>query len=206
MSEFNGLDLNALVEHLQPNVITPQIGTVVEASANQKPRVIAQMIIKSKMDSLTNPPTKDIVHNGKIHKIKFFDADALNSGNWAMVSLMLLHLSYGEQVMIIDTIYPEKLRLTAKAFAANFTVGSTSPTITIENDTELVDKLDSTNAGIAMIIAMLKSIGGQVTHADKILFEKSNMEAFARDAKEQAQYMQSYNRAQSAAKYQDRQR
>lgn len=147
MSEFNGLDLNALVEHLQPNVITPQIGTVVEASANQKPRVIAQMIIKSKMDSLMNPPTKDIVHNGKIHKIKFFDADALNSGNWAMVSLMLLHLSYGEQVMIIDTIYPEKLRLTAKAFAANFTVGSTSPTITIENDTELVDKLDSTNAG-----------------------------------------------------------
>ena len=108
--------------------------------------------------------------------------------------------------MIIDTIYPEKLRLTAKAFAANFTVGSTSPTITIENDTELVDKLDSTNAGIAMVIAMLKSIGGQVTHADKILFEQSNMEAFARDAKEQAQYMQSYNRAQSAAKYQDRQR
>lgn len=206
MSEFNGLDLNALVEHLQPNVITPQIGTVVEASTNQKPRVIAQMIIKSKMDSLTNPPTKDIVHNGKIHKIKFFDADALNSGNWAMVSLMLLHLSYGEQVMIIDTIYPEKLRLTAKAFAANFTVGSTSPTITIENDTELIDKLDSTNAGIAMVIAMLKSIGGQVTHADKILFEQSNMEAFARDAKEQAQYMQSYNRAQSAAKYQDRQR
>ena len=206
MSEFNGLDLNALVEHLQPNVITPQIGTVVDASANQKPRVIAQMIIKAKMDGLTNPPTKDIVHNGTIHTIKLFDADTLNSGNWAIVSLMLLHLSYGEQVMIIDTIYPEKLRLTAKAFAANFTVGSTSPTITIENDTELVDKLNSSNAGIAMIIAMLKSMGGQVTHADKILLEQSNMETFARDAEEQAQYMQSYNRAQSAAKYQDRQR
>ena len=85
MSEFNGLDLNALVEHLQPNVVTPQIGMVVDANTNQKPRVVAQLIIKSKMDSLTNPATKDIIHDGKIHKIKYFDAEALNSGNWAIL-------------------------------------------------------------------------------------------------------------------------
>lgn len=206
MSEFNGLDLNELVEHLQPNVVTPQIGMVVDANTNQKPRVVAQMIIKSKMDSLTNPATKDIIHDGKIHKIKYFDAEALNSGNWAMMSLMLLHLSYGEQVMIIDTIYPEKLRLTAKAFAANFTVGSTAPTITIENDNELIEKLDSTNAGVAMILAAIKGMGGRLTHADKIAAEQANMDAFAHDMRERTQYATDYERSQSAAKYQDRQR
>ena len=57
-----------------------------------------------------------------------------------------------------------------------------------------------------MILAAIKGMGGRLIHADKIAAEQANMDAFAHDMRERTQYATDYERSQSAAKYQDRQR
>ena len=153
--------------------------------------------------SLDNPVTKDVVHNGVIHKIKYFDIEPLMSNIWPSISLMILQLSYGEQCTIIEAIYPEKIQLTAKAFAINFTPDVATTNIKIENDSEITDKLDSVNAGIATIMAMLRKQGTGVAHPDHVKREMAYMKDLVTAERDSRLFAEQTKRAQDAAKYRD---
>lgn len=202
MNDFE-LDLESIISQIKPNIVTPSLTKVTSVSNDKKPRVIADIIVRSLHSTLDNPVTKDIIHDGQIHKIKFFDIEPLMNGVWSMVSLMLLQLSYGEQSTIIESIYPKNIQLTAKAFAINFTKDVEYTNIKIENDTEMVDKLDSANAGIAMILAMLTSQGYITPHPDKIRNEMSEMTSLVEATREAESFKQASDKAQQAAKYND---
>lgn len=168
--------------------------------------MIANLIVRNMHSSLTNPVTKDVIHDGEIHKIRYFDIEPLMTGVWAEVSLMLLHLSYGEQVSIIEAIYPKPIQLTAKAFAINFTPDIKTTDIKIENDTELVDKLDSANAGIATIIAMLRkgaNNGTSQIHPDNIKAELANVKSLVTTQREIESYRNATKRAEAAERHKD---
>lgn len=207
MTEF---DLEAIIANIKPNIVTPKLGELVDVQNPKKPKTIANIIVRHMHSTLDNPVTKDVLHNGEVHKIRYFDIEPLMTGVWAEVSLMILHLSYGEQVSIIESIYPPQAQLTAKAFAINFTPDVKTTNVKIENDTEIVDKLDSANAGIATIIAILKRLGSKSSggvsaglHPDNIKRELDHIKSLVVDQRSIAEYKQQMSSADSAAKHQD---
>ena len=201
---MSGFDLESIIANIKPNVVTPHLADVTAVKNPKKPHVIADLIVRNIHASLTNPVTKDVIHDGEIHKIRYFDIEPLMTGVWAEVSLMLLHLSYGEQVSVIEAIYPKQIQLTAKAFAINFTPDIKTTDIKIENDTELVDKLDSANAGIATIIAMLRkgtnngSSQSSQIHPDNIKAELANVQSLVTTQREIESYRNATKRAEAA--------
>lgn len=205
MSEFDDFSLETILLGIKPNLLTPSLNDVVAVSNEKKPKVIANIIVHAMHKGLTHPVTKDVLHDGKVHKIRYFDIEPLLTGVWPVVSLMILHLSYGEQCTIIDTIYPEKIRLTAKSFAINFTPDVATTNVQIENETELRDKLDSANAGIATIIAMLWSQGSKSPHPDIVKRSLSDMDKLVTQANDSKKFAQASQRANEANRYQDRQ-
>ena len=205
MSEFDDFSLETILLGIKPNLLTPSLNDVVAVSNEKKPTVIANIIIKAMHKGLTHPVTKDVLHDGKVHKIRYFDIEPLLTGVWPVVSLMILQLSYGEQCTIIDTIYPEKIRLTAKSFAINFTPDVSTTNVQIQNETELRDKLDSANAGIATIIAMLWSQGSKSPHPDIVKRSLSDMDKLVTQANDSKKFAQASQRANEANRYQDRQ-
>lgn len=205
MSEFDDFSLETILLGIKPNLLTPSLNDVVAVSNEKKPKVIANIIVRAMHKGLTHPVTKDVLHDGKVHKIRYFDIEPLLTGVWPVVSLMILQLSYGEQCTIIDTIYPEKIRLTAKSFAINFTPDVATTNVQIENETELRDKLDSANAGIATIIAMLWSQGSKSPHPDIVKRSLSDMDKLVTQAHDSKKFAQASQRANEANRYQDRQ-
>ena len=203
MTDIDGIDLNALLQNIKPNIVTPKLDEVVAVSNQKKPKTIAHIIVKTMHASLDNPVTKDVVHNGVIHKIKYFDIEPLMSNIWPSISLMILQLSYGEQCTIIEAIYPEKIQLTAKAFAINFTPDVATTNIKIENDSEITDKLDSLNAGIATIMAMLRKQGTGGAHPDRVKREMAYMKDLVTAERDSRLFAEQTKRAQDAAKYRD---
>lgn len=196
-------DLDAIVQNIKPNILTPSLPDVVSVSNEKKPKLIAGIIVKQMHKNLANPVTKDILHKGKIHKVKYFDIEPLLTGVWPVVSLMILQLSYGEQVTIIESLYPEKIQLTAKAFAINFTPDVATTNIQIENDTELTDKLDSANAGIATIISMLSTQGYHQPHPDRVQQSLKGMHDLVSVSRDSQHFAEASRRANEAAKYRD---
>ena len=163
-----GLSLEDILKDVTPSIVTPNLNKFMDIKNEKKPRTLADIIVDHKMKSLTNPTTKEISHDGKIYKIKFFDITPLKRGVWCEMSIMLLNLSYNEQCQVIDALYPDDLKLTAKAFAINFTNQDKDP-VQIVEDKDIHDKLDGTNVGIAMILAMLASGGmARAAHPDII--------------------------------------
>lgn len=199
----NLFDLDAIVQNIKPNILTPSLPDVVSVSNEKKPKLIAGIIVKQMHKNLANPVTKDILHKGKIHKVKYFDIEPLLTGVWPVVSLMILQLSYGEQVTIIESLYPEKIQLTAKAFAINFTPDVTTTNIQIENDTELTDKLDSANAGIATIISMLSTQGYHQPHPDRVRQSLTGMHDLVSVSRDSQLFTDASRRANEASKYRD---
>lgn len=206
MTDFNEFSLEAILLGIKPNLLTPSLNDVVSVSNEKKPKLIANIIVRNMHANLKNPVTKDVVHDGVVHKIRYFDIEPLCTGVWPVVSLMLLQLSYGEQCTIIDTIYPEKIRLTAKSFAINFTPDVKTTNVQIENEKELRDKLDSANAGIATIIAMLWSQGSKSPHPDIVQRSLSDMSQLVTQANERKLYADASKRANDANRYADRQK
>lgn len=196
-------DLDAIVQNIKPNILTPSLPEVVSVSNEKKPKLIAGIIVKQMHKNLANPVTKDILHKGKIHKVKYFDIEPLLTGVWPVVSLMILQLSYGEQVTIIESLYPDKIQLTAKAFAINFTPDVTTTNIQIENDSELTDKLDSANAGIATIISMLSTQGYRQPHPDRVRQSLTGMHDLVTVSRDSKQFADASRRASEAAKHKD---
>lgn len=149
------INLDELLGDIVPNLVTPRLDDITALPNNKKPKLIAELIITGLADALTDPVNKEIIHEGDVHLIRFVNVEPLLHGSWAMISLMLLSLSYGEQSTIIEAIYPKRLQLPAKAFAVVFTPDLKQTSVTVKQDEEIVKKIDSANAGIAMILALL---------------------------------------------------
>lgn len=205
MEEYDNLefDFDAMLQDIKPNLLSPNLAEITKVPNDKKPKVVANLLVRAMHASLTKPVTKDILHEGNIHKITYFDIEPLMTGVWPMMSLMLLNISYGEQVTLIESLYPEKMQLTAKAFAINFTPDVSTTNIKIENDSEIVDKLDSANAGIATIISMLRDGGNPMPHPDKVSNELLILNKLVNNARERDAFVEATKHAQEAAKSRD---
>lgn len=199
--ELNNLD--ALLEGLNSNLITSQLSEITSATNAKKPKIIAESIIRAKHKRLDNRITKDILHDGVIHKVKYFDIEPLMRGQWSIISLMILNLTYSEQCTIIETIYPKELQLIAKAFAINFTA-NTETTVFVENDKEIIEKLDAINTGIATILVILQNLGGRTTHIDSIKNQMKNLEQMQNELKDVNKFRNQSNRASATNRFRDR--
>jgi len=198
------INLDELLGDIVPNLVTPRLDEITALPNNKKPKLIAEMIITGLADALTDPVNKEIIHEGDVHLIRFVNVEPLLHGSWAMISLMLLSLSYGEQSTIIEAIYPKRLQLPAKAFAVVFTPDLKQTSVTVKQDEEIVKKIDSANAGIAMILALLdRTSKGAIPHADEINKNKQSMASLVDTLNERDKYKQQFQSSQDANKYRD---
>lgn len=204
MTDSQDINLEELLADIGPNLVTPHLDRVTSAQNNQKAKVLSEIIITALADSLTDPIQKEILHDGEVHNIRFINVEPLLVGPWANISLVLLALSYGEQATIIEAVYPKRLQLNAKAFAVAFTQGLKQTRVTVEQDGELIDRLDSANAGIAMVLAILKDTG-YVPHADEIQKNRTAMQDLVEANKKREEYQNSLRRSQEVAKNRDQQ-
>lgn len=199
-----GLSLEDILKDVTPSIVTPNLNKFMDIKNEKKPRTLADIIVDHKMKSLTNPTTKEISHNGKIYKIKFFDITPLKRGVWCEMSIMLLNLSYNEQCQVIDALYPDDLKLTAKAFAINFTNQDKDP-VQIVEDKDIHDKLDGTNVGIAMILAMLASGGmARAAHPDIIKHYLNDIREIASAHKDAENFKRMSNNSDARFSFRDR--
>lgn len=196
------INLEELLSDIGPNLVSPYLDEVQAEDNEKKPKKIAELIITGLADSMGDPIQKEILHDGDIHNVRFVNVEPLLRGPWAMISLMLLSLSYGEQATIIEAIYPDRLQLTAKSFAVAFTQGLKQAQVTVKQDSALIDRVDSANAGIAMIISMLKDTG-YVPHADEIRKNRSKMDELVEASKKRKQYKESFDKSQEISKGRD---
>ena len=198
------INLDELLGDIVPNLVTPRLDDITALPNNKKPKLIAEMIITGLADTLTDPVNKEIIHEGDVHLIRFVNVEPLLHGSWAMISLMLLSLSYGEQSTIIEAIYPKRLQLPAKAFAVVFTPDLKQTSVTVKQDEEIVKKIDSANAGIAMILALLdRTSTGTIPHADEINKNKQSMASLVDTLNERDKYKQQFQSSQDASKHRD---
>lgn len=204
MTDTHEINLEEMLADIGPNLVTPHLDQLTSAQNNQKAKVLSEIIITSLADSLTDPIQKEILHEGEIHHIRFVNVEPLLVGPWANLSLVLLSLSYGEQATIIDAVYPKRLQLNAKAFAVAFTKGLNIAQVTVEQDSELIDRVDSANAGIAMILAILKDTG-HIPHADEIQKNRTAMRELVEANKEREEYQKNLAKSKEVAKKRDQQ-
>lgn len=197
-----GLNLEELLGDMTPSLVTPHLASITAANSRTRPKLIAELIIQGMAKSLKNPVKKEIIHDGEIHTIHYVNVEPLCTGSWAMLSLMLLHLSYGEQSTIIEALYPKNLQLCAKAFAAVFTAELKSNTVILKQDEELLNGIEQANAGIAIIMSLLKHVG-TIPHADEINKNKQAMQKLVESARTRDKYHKDYAKAQETAKHKD---
>lgn len=191
------MDLNELVKDLKPNVITPHMDEVLKANPAARGNVIARHILRGMVKQRGKIDPIDIIHGGEIQTIRFIDVDALCEGPWAMYSLMLLNVSYGEQSVIIEALYPEKKQLAAKTFAALFS--HDSPNAPKMQDNDMLIAIENANAGIAMILARMGTNGGSL-HADEVARQRNAMQQLAASAAERDKYHKGFTKSQQAFK------
>lgn len=200
MSEdFN---LEELLAGITPSVVTPHLGEILSANSKSRPKLIAHLIIRGMANGQKHLTKKEILHDGEIHAVHYVNVEPLCTGSWALISLLLLNLSYGEQSTIIEALYPKNLQLSAKGFAAQFTPELKSGVVVARTDEELRDGIESANAGIAMILSLLKNVG-TIPHADEIDKNRERMKKLVEAGKDRAGYRNASERAEQAAKHQD---
>lgn len=200
--EEENINLEDLLGDVTPSLVTPHLSEISALHSKARPKKIAEYIIRGMANSLKNPVKKELLHEGEIHTIHYVNVEPLCTGSWAMLSLMLLQLSYGEQSTIIDAFYPPNLQLCAKAFAIVFTPELKSNTIIVKQDEQLMDGIESANAGIAMILSLLKHVG-TIPHADEINKNRQVMQKLVQTNQTREKYQREYGRSQDAAKQQD---
>lgn len=191
------MDLSELVKDLKPNIITPHINEVMNVNPAARGNVIARHIIRGMVKQKGKIEPIDIMHGGEIVTVRFLDIEPLCEGPWAMYSLMLLNVSYGEQSTIIEALYPEKKQLIAKTFAALFS--HDSPNAPKRNQDDVLMAIENSNAGIAMILAKLESAGGSI-HADEVGKQRNAMKQLADSAAERDKFHKGYTKSQQAFK------
>lgn len=200
--EDSGINLDELLSDVTPSLVTPHLAKIMEANSKARPKLIAQYIIRGMAKSMKDPVRKEIIHDGEIHMVHYVDVEPLCTGSWALLSLMLLQLSYGEQSTLIEALYPKNLQLCAKAFAVVFTPELKTHTVVLKQDQALLDGVESANAGIAMILSLLKNVG-TIPHADEINKNKQAMKNLVKEAKETEKYRKEFGNSQDVAKHRD---
>ena len=196
------MDIKEMLKGIKPYLLAPQLDTITNLSNPKKPKRVAQIIVKAMCDSIEAPETIELYHDGRLERIRYFDPKPLLKGSWAEISLMLLQLSYQEQILIIESIYPKELQLSAKAFAINFT-SNTEKTVYVENDKEIVEKLNTANLGIATLMTMLTSIGGVASHVDTVKNNLNLLQQMQKDNGELQRYKTNLTKAEQANKHND---
>ena len=211
MSDISNIDLSAIVASIKPSMVTPKLNEVVDVPNDKKIRVVSNLIIQQMVDDYNRSPNsqipKIIMHDGEMIELRHIDAAPLMIGVWPIMSLMLLHLSYGGQTMLIEALYPKTSQFAAKAFGAVFTKEIATVDgnpVEIKTDPDIEKKLDSANAGVAMIIAMLNDQGYRSPHPDKINAKLTNMNDLVDTAAKELQFKNATKRAQDASQFRDR--
>lgn len=191
------MDLSELVKDLKPNIVTPHMDEIIKANPAARGNIIARYIVKGMAKQKGKIDPIDIIHNGTIQTVRFLDVEPLCEGPWAMYSLMLLNVSYGEQASIIESLYPEKKQLAAKTFAALFSHDSPNSVMRRE-DSDVLVAVENANIGIAMILAKLDSNG--VMHADEINKQRTAMQQLAESAAARDRFHKGYEKSQQKYK------
>lgn len=200
------INLDELLGDIVPNLVAPKLDEVLSVANSKKPKMIAELIMEGLANSVKDPVNKEIVHDGDIHHIRFVNVEPLLHGSWATISLMMLSLSYGEQSTIIEAIYPKRIQLHAKAFAVVFTSDLKQTSVTVKQDEEIVKKIDSANAGIAMILALIgqtSTSSGTIPHADEIDKNQKSMATLVDTLHERNKYQKQFTSSQQTSKHRD---
>jgi hypothetical protein len=199
------MDIKEMLKGIKPYLLAPQLDTITNLSNPKKPKRVAQIIVKAMCDSIEAPETIELYHDGRLERIRYFDPKPLLKGSWAEISLMLLQLSYQEQILVIESIYPKGVQLTAKAFAATFTKTEDKENIVVQEDPKLIHKLNAANAGIALIVSMLQETGHKTSHPDSVVKELKRMNNLASQQAISETYQNAITKADQANKFNDRQ-
>lgn len=212
MSEIKKLDLGTLLSSIKPSLVTPHLSDITAVNTNEKKiRVVSRLMVKSMVESFNDSPAANIpriiMHDGKATEVRHFNVEPLITGVWPAMSLMLLQLSYGEQTTLIEALYPKTTQFTAKCFASAFTkaegtAGSTTP-LEVKTDNHVDKKLDSANAGIAMILAMLGEQGLRTPHPDKVSAKAKDINDLVTEASKSESFKNATKRAQDAMQSRD---
>lgn len=190
------MDLNELVKDLKPNIVTPHMNEIMKANPAARGNIVARHIIRGLAKQKGKIDPIDIMHGDTIQTVRFLDVEPLCEGPWALYSLMLLNVSYGEQSVIIEALYPKKKQLTAKTFAALFS--HDAPNAPKKQDNDVLEALESANAGIAMILAKLENSG--TLHADEVGKQLTGMRQLAKSAAERDRFRKGYTKSQQKYK------
>lgn len=195
------MDLSELIKELRPNVLTPHMDEVLKANPAARGNIMARHIIRGLAKQKGKIDPIDIMHNGTIQTVRFLDIEPLCEGPWALYSLILLSISYGEQSILIESLYPKQKQVTAKVFAALFS--HDAPNTPKKEDKDVLEAIENANAGIAMILARLENNG--TLHADVVGKQLNNMKQLAASAAERDRFRNGYTKSQQKYKKGDRQ-
>lgn len=210
MSELSNDNLNELLKNIKPSIITPKLSEISSAGNDKKVKMVANIIVQQMAEDYNSSDQykvpKYIMHNGKTTAVRMLNIEPLLMGVWPTMSLCLLHLSYGEQTTLIEALYPKSTQLAAKQFAAVFTkTGEPSgEKIDVHESDEVVEKLDSANAGIAMILAMMQEDGYRHPHPDKINIQLDDMNDLVKEENQKKLFKYASKRAKDAYKARDK--
>lgn len=202
-------DLNSLLNVTKPSVITPHLAQVSVMTSEKKLRAIAKLVVTNMVEQFNKSDVakapRTVAHDGKIIEIRYLKIDDLMIGVWPAVSLMILNLSIGEQMILIDSLYPKNAQLAAKAFAVTFTPhASGDPNFVVAGDPAIIEKLDSANAGIAMLLAQMAQGGYPKPHPDALSEQEKLIKKLVHDRKLAQKHKKALNRAKEAAQSKDR--
>ena len=201
-------NLNSVLSNVKPSIVTPHLAEITPLTSEQKLRQISKIIIKTMVENFNN--SKDaknprvVMHEGQAIEVRYLDITDLYVGVWPSISLMLLQLSLGEQMILIESLYPKATQLAAKKFAVTFTnIAKHKSNLELKSDPAIIDKLDSTLAGIAMLLAQMEDGGYPKPHPDKISKQEQLIQQIIKEKRRAFKHKQKLERAKERDRYHD---
>lgn len=201
-------NLNSVLSNVKPSIVTPHLAEITTLTSEQKLRQISKIIIKTMVENFNN--SKDaknprvVMHEGQAIEVRYLDITDLYVGVWPSISLMLLQLSLGEQMILIESLYPKATQLAAKKFAVTFTnIAKHKSNLELKSDPAIIDKLDSTLAGIAMLLAQMEDGGYPKPHPDKISKQEQLIQQIITEKRRAFKHKQKLERAKERDRYHD---
>lgn len=205
------IDIGSLTANLKPSIVTPYLSQLTGMTSEQKLRKISTVIVQQMIDTFNSSKNakvpRVVMHEGEAIEVRYLDISNLLIGVWPAVSLMLLQLSIGEQLILIDSLYPKSIQLSAKKFAVTFTNPKQSGSnLTLKTDPLIVDKLDSVLSGVAMLLAEMSENGIPKPHPDKMEAQMKLIEEIMKEKRLAFKKKQASERAYEANRHKDKQR
>ena len=201
-------NLNSVLSNVKPSIVTPHLAEITTLTSEQKLRQISKIIIKTMVENFNS--SKDaknprvVMHEGQAIEVRYLDITDLYVGVWPSISLMLLQLSLGEQMILIESLYPKATQLAAKKFAVTFTnIAKHKSNLELKSDPAIIDKLDSTLAGIAMLLAQMEDGGYPKPHPDKISKQEQLIQQIIKEKRRAFKHKQKLERAKERDRYHD---